>query len=368
MTAAARDPRLLLPLGDQLPARALVDELAGAPGVIRFGGPAASWAPLERLGPSERRVVSRFTREAVALVIAVRPPGGGSLPDWIKECVDLVASDPSVATRWERAFLRSPQASMAVTMLSRCRGEDVLDGLIAESATYSMLQAGEEFRQWLATRAPRRSSDDDAPRVRAETIDGARWVTLARPARHNALDRRLRDELHAELNARRHEPAMSIVLRGEGPSFCSGGDLEEFGTFESPAAAHSLRLHRSLALLFTELAPRTVVGLHGACLGAGIELPAFAERVVAADDARIGLPEGGLGLVPGAGGTVSIPRRAGSSKLLELLFADEPIDAQTALAWGLVDEVVPSRDLERRLSEEVGAARRPTLAGRRGAA
>src|SRR5207245_2169044 len=81
-------------------------------------------------------------------------------------------------------------------------------------------------------------------------------------------------------------------------------------------------------------------GVHGACLGAGIELPAFAARVVAADDTAIGLPEAGLGLVPGAGGTVSITRRAGRQRLLELLITGEPIEAATAHAWGLVDEVV----------------------------
>jgi enoyl-CoA hydratase/carnithine racemase len=91
------------------------------------------------------------------------------------------------------------------------------------------------------------------------------------------------------------------------------------------------------------------VGLHGACLGAGIELPAFAQRVVAAEDARIGLPELDLGLIPGAGGTVSIPRRAGSAVLLDLLLSGGTVDAGTALARGLVDEVVPNDRLRARL-------------------
>ncbi|MBM3660784.1 MAG: enoyl-CoA hydratase/isomerase family protein, partial [Actinobacteria bacterium] len=78
---------------------------------------------------------------------------------------------------------------------------------------------------------------------------------------------------------------------------------------------------------------------------------AFAARVVAADDARIGLPELGLGLIPGAGGTVSIPRRAGRQTLLRMVWNGEPIDAYRARRWGLVDEVVPPSRLETRLHE-----------------
>ena len=70
--------------------------------------------------------------------------------------------------------------------------------------------------------------------------------------------------------------------------------------------------------------------------------------MVAADDVRIGLPEAGLGLIPGAGGTVSIPRRAGRHRLLDLLVSGHTIDGPTALAWGLVDEVVPRDQLEAR--------------------
>ncbi len=94
-----------------------------------------------------------------------------------------------------------------------------------------------------------------------------------------------------------------------------------------------------------------MVGLHGACLGAGIELPAFAGRVVAADDARLGLPELDLGLVPGAGGTVSLPARIGRHRTLRLLLMGGTISAPVALEWGLVDEVVPPSQLRHRCVE-----------------
>jgi enoyl-CoA hydratase/carnithine racemase len=79
--------------------------------------------------------------------------------------------------------------------------------------------------------------------------------------------------------------------------------------------------------------------VHGATLGGGIEMAAFAGRVVAAEDTRIGLPEVGLGLIPGAGGTASLPRRIGAQRTAALALAVDSIDGATALAWGLVDRL-----------------------------
>ena len=81
--------------------------------------------------------------------------------------------------------------------------------------------------------------------------------------------------------------------------------------------------------------------LHGACMGSDIELAAFTDTVMAAQDAQIALPEIGLGLAPGAGGTVSLPRRIGRLRTAWLAFSGCTIDAQTAHAWGLVDELLP---------------------------
>ncbi len=130
-----------------------------------------------------------------------------------------------------------------------------------------------------------------------------------------------------------------IVLRGEGPSFCSGGDLDEFGTRPDPGTAHLVRLTRSAARLVHRLRDRVEVDLHGWCVGAGIELPSFAGTVRAAADTRIALPELQFGLVPGAGGTVSLPRRIGRQRTNWLAMSGTTLDASTALAWGLVDEI-----------------------------
>jgi enoyl-CoA hydratase/carnithine racemase len=136
-----------------------------------------------------------------------------------------------------------------------------------------------------------------------------------------------------------------VLLDGAGPSFCSGGDLREFGTLPDPATAHLTRLTRSPARLLAMLAGRTEVRLHGSCMGAGIELAAFAGRVVADPSARMALPELGIGLIPGAGGTVSLPRRIGTQRTALMALTMEPVDTHTGMAWGLVDavEVLPAR-------------------------
>ncbi len=241
-------------------------------------------------------------------------------------------------------------AATAAALLLRSPPRDWWDGLVRESTTYSMLQGGTEFQRWRQARGTPTAPHDDEPRVRVETHGATTEVTLSRPERHNALDTRTRDELHAAF-AEATTGAGPVVLLGAGPSFCSGGDLDEFGTFPDPAAAHLLRLTRSVAARIAVAADRVVVGLHGACLGAGVELPAFAGHVVAADDARLGLPELGLGLVPGAGGTVSLPARIGRHHTFELLALDGTISAPAARAWGLVDELVPRARLRSRCLE-----------------
>lgn len=79
--------------------------------------------------------------------------------------------------------------------------------------------------------------------------------------------------------------------------------------------------------------------MHGSCVGAGIEVPAFADRIVARPDSLFRLPEVAMGLIPGAGGTVSVPRRIGRWRAFWLCVTGVALDAQTAMVWGLVDEV-----------------------------
>jgi len=176
--------------------------------------------------------------------------------------------------------------------------------------------------------------------VRVER-EGARLdVVLDRPHRHNAISTQLRDELYAALSiAIVDDSISSVVLRGDGPSFCSGGDLGEFGGRLDPATAHVTRLACSPARLIHQLGDRLECHIHGSTLGGGIEMAAFASHVVARPDTLMALPEIGLGLIPGAGGTVSLTRRIGRQRTAALGLTGRTIDTATAIRWGLVDEL-----------------------------
>jgi len=232
-----------------------------------------------------------------------------------------------------------PRAALALVQLLRHNaGLGIHEGLIAESLVYSTLQAGPEFAEWLASHRPGRPEPSSEPAVRVERTDATLHLTLNRPARHNAFGLELRDGLVEGLQLALSDKSIEdIVLAGAGESFSSGGDLDEFGTFPDPATAHAVRSIRNPGRLLAQVAPRCRARVHGACIGAGAELPAFVSRVSAAPGAFFQLPELGMGLVPGAGGTVSLPRRIGRQRTAWLALSGERIDAETALAWGLVD-------------------------------
>jgi enoyl-CoA hydratase/carnithine racemase len=238
----------------------------------------------------------------------------------------------------------APVAGATLALL--LRGSAGLPGsaaVVAESAAYSALQAGAEFGAWRAAHPPRPPlpADADGGRVRTRRDGDTLVVLLDRPTRRNAVDWRMRDALAAALAVAVAEPGLRVELRGRGPDFCAGGDLDEFGSRPDPAEAHLIRLTRSPALLLQRLGVRSTAFLHGACLGAGIELSAFAGRVVADPDTRMGLPEIGLGLIPGAGGTASMPRRIGRHRTAFLALSGQHLDASQALHWGLIDAVEP---------------------------
>jgi enoyl-CoA hydratase/carnithine racemase len=158
---------------------------------------------------------------------------------------------------------------------------------------------------------------------------------------HNAFSAAMRDALVESFAVARTDYSVGTVeLSGNGPSFCSGGDLAEFGTTHDPGRAHLIRTVRSVGASMHELRDRLTVRVHGSCIGAGVELPAFARRVVAAEDTTFRLPEIGMGLIPGAGGTVSLPGRIGRERTLLLGLSGVALSAKEALDWGLVDAIV----------------------------
>ncbi|MER7007886.1 enoyl-CoA hydratase/isomerase family protein [Dactylosporangium sp. NPDC000555] len=264
--------------------------------------------------------------------------GPGAPDDWTVAGTGTAVTDRLAA--WEAAFV-APRAVAALTAarLVRQPPASAAHGLFLESLAYTALQSGDAHRDWLARRDVRPAGDADEPRIAVHREGDTVTVELRRPARHNALDARMRDALCEVLGGLLIDDTARIVLTGAGSSFCSGGDLAEFGTAASPLAGHLTRTTRSLAGLVALRGPRLTVAVHGACVGAGVELASFAARVVATPDARFWLPEAGFGLIPGSGGTVSMPARIGAHRFVELVLTGERWDAATALAHGLVDEV-----------------------------
>lgn len=259
---------------------------------------------------------------------------------WFDLCDVVVDEGDPALGAIEQNLEMFPIASVSLALLLRSQPfRSVDEGLVAESAVYSVLQSGPEFAAWRAGN-PARTDVDEGPHVRLERGGSTLTVTLARPDRLNALDARMRDELIEGFRVAAADPGITVVeLRGDGSAFCAGGDLDEFGSRSDPASAHVIRLQRSVGRALSHLPALTIAYVHGACVGSGIELAAFADRVVAATDTEIALPEIGLGLVPGAGGTISLTLRIGRLRTAWLAFSGHTIDAATARDWGLVDRL-----------------------------
>ena len=294
-----------------------------------------------RTGPGGTDRARRALRRLACPTIAIAPRDLHADDHGLAAAFDLRLESGDSLAAVLGAIARNPQASLALVQLLRHNAPlDVHEGLIAESLVYSTLQSGGEFARWCAARIARPVPDPARPVLGVER-DGATLVlTLDRPERHNAFGVALRDALVEALQlATRDDSIESVVLRGNGQSFCSGGDLDEFGSLPDPATAHAIRSTRHPARWLAGVATRVRAEVHGACIGAGVELPAFAARTVARADAYFQLPEIAMGLVPGAGGTVSLPRRIGSQRTAWLAITGARIDAATALAWGLVDEI-----------------------------
>lgn len=283
---------------------------------------------------------------ACPVVAIAEPSAGAARKRAARDMPALV--DVAVATEQDAAvvvdaIVKNPLAAAAlVRLLRHNETASVADGLFAESLAYSTLQHGAEFLSWLARRKkrpPRPEPPSDT--VLLDRMDARLNITLNRPHKRNAYSTGLRDALCEALALAVEDDSIErVTLRGAGACFCAGGDLDEFGMARDAAVAHASRMTRSAGALIHRLRDRIEARVHGPCIGAGIELPAFAGHVSARQDAFFQLPEVGMGLVPGAGGTVSILPRIGRRRLAYMALTGARIDAATALDWGLVDVVV----------------------------
>jgi enoyl-CoA hydratase/carnithine racemase len=266
-----------------------------------------------------------------------------------ESCVDrravTVDSVPQALAELSARCERWPQASSVCDDVLRAvhpRGP-TLAAVVTESLAYSTLQAGPEFARWLEERGPADMPEIADP-LQAQRDGDTLRIRFNRPQRHNAFSTDARAALLEALTVAQLDPSVTgIVLSGNGPSFCSGGDLAEFGTFADPASAHLARTRHSPALALDALTARLGrscrAKVHGRVMGSGLEMAAFCGWIEAREDSVFGLPELTLGLIPGAGGTVSITRRIGRWRTAYLVLSGRTVGTDTAMAWGLVDAI-----------------------------
>jgi len=263
--------------------------------------------------------------------------------DEITRAADVILQRPVEATPLIAVIEHSPiAAAVLVELLRASAGLPLAAALSMESLAYATLQGGPEFRRWLAAQRPGvaglAGAADAGPAVCVAREGAVLRVELNRPSRRNAISVEMRDGLVEAFELAASDAQIErVVLSGRGKCFSIGGDLDEFGSVPDPASGHLIRALSLPARALIACAGRSEVRLHGACIGAGIELPAFAHRVLAAEDSFFQLPELRFGLIPGAGGCISLPRRIGRQRTAWMVLSGRRLPLRTARAWGLVD-------------------------------
>ncbi len=180
-----------------------------------------------------------------------------------------------------------------------------------------------------------------------EKSENIAYITLNRPQVLNVYNVQMRDELYQILCAIKDDDEVKVaILKGAGnKAFCAGADLSEFLTAPSPIIARQVRWERDIWGLFLSLPQPLIGALHGYILGSGIEMALCCDLRIASEDAKFGLPEAGLGIIPAAGATQTLPRVVGRAKALEMLLTTYWLDAKEAYDVGLVNQVVPRAQL-----------------------
>ena len=178
--------------------------------------------------------------------------------------------------------------------------------------------------------------------------DGITTITINRPNKLNALNRATIQELHEALAAAdSNRNTKVIVLTGSGEkAFVAGADISEFAHFDIENGEKLAAKGQELLFTFIEnLSTPVIAAVNGFALGGGLELAMACHLRVASDNAKMGLPETSLGVIPGYGGTQRLPQLIGKGRALELIFTAGMIDAEKALQYGLVNHVTTQEEL-----------------------
>lgn len=254
--------------------------------------------------------------------------------------MDVLLEPPVTLSALRKSILSNPlTSSVLVTLLRDLEGLPTERALTRESLVYGLLQGSDEHRHWL--KKPR-----SEPALHTCTLQLSRHgkqldIMLDRPEALNVIDRPMRDALYAAFEIAALDSEIERVnLTARGKAFSIGAELGEFGTTRDPALAHLIRLQTLPAHQLAKIGHKLEVEVNGACVGAGLEMAAFAGHFVASEAAWFQLPELEMGLIPGAGGCVSMLNRIGRQRTALMVLSGRRISAKIALEWGLVDTVM----------------------------
>lgn len=184
---------------------------------------------------------------------------------------------------------------------------------------------------------------DTPPKIRVERSHGHAVVFLANPPM-NVVSLPLTRQLYAALRElERDDTVRALIITGDGDkAFCAGSDIGELEHMTAPGAVLEQKLifQNKVFELLRAFPKPTIAALNGYTFGGGLEIAACCDLIVAERQVKLALPEIKLGVFPSSGGTFRVARKIGESRAKELIFLGEPIDADKALAWGLVNRVV----------------------------
>ena len=180
-----------------------------------------------------------------------------------------------------------------------------------------------------------------------EKKDGVAYITLNRPQVLNAYNIKMRDELYEVLGAIKADPEIGVVvIKGAGDrAFCAGADLSEFLTAPPPVFAREARFARDIWSLFLSVPQPIIAAVYGYVMGSGVEIALFSDIRIAAEGTQFSVPEMGLGIIPAAGASQTLPRTINISPAMDVLLSGRWIKAQEALRLRLVNKVVPRNEL-----------------------
>lgn len=184
--------------------------------------------------------------------------------------------------------------------------------------------------------------------ILVEKKEGIALVTINRPKSLNALNKQTLAEINSAMKSLETDPECKVViLTGAGEkAFVAGADIKEFASFGTEQGAELAKVGQETVFnVIEEFTKPVIAAVNGFALGGGLELAMSAHVRIASDNAKMGLPETSLGLIPGYGGTQRLTQLVGKGRALDMIFSAKMIDAEQALNYGLVNTVVPQEEL-----------------------